>query len=100
MQLGDKNIGWFEPRRGSVMIVKNRLVPPTLSEAHIVYASLSPSCVSLHARTLAWCFASFGISDASIIFFQFLVFFPLSRFLSKFFLVSLWVIFVDNWYFR
>ena len=48
-----------EPRRGSVMIMnKEGLIPrPTLSEAHIVYTLLSPSCASLHTRTLAWCFA-------------------------------------------
>ena len=55
-----------EPRRGSVMMMKKKIFTsrPTLSEAHIVYTLLSPSCVSLHAKTLAWCFASFGISDA------------------------------------
>ena len=37
---------------------------PTVSDAHILRTSLSPSCASLQARTLAWCFASFGISDA------------------------------------
>ena len=41
-----------EPRRGSVMIVKNRLISrPTLSEAHIVCTLLSPSYASLRART-------------------------------------------------
>ena len=55
-----------EPRRGSVMMMKKKIFTsrPTLPEAHIVYTLLSPSCVSLHAKTLAWCFASFGISDA------------------------------------
>ena len=54
-----------EPRRGSVMMMKKIFTSrPTLSEAHIVYTLLSPSCVSLHTKTLAWCFASFGISDA------------------------------------
>ena len=84
------------------MIVKNRLVPPsTLSEAHIVYASLSPSCVSLHARTLAWCFASFGISDASIFFSDPCVL-SSEPFLERIFtfFVSLWIIFVDKWNFR
>ena len=80
-QLGDKNTVGGEPRRGSVMIVKNRLISrPTLSEAHIVCTLLSPSYASLRARTLAWCFASFGISDAcSCRCFSFPIVFPLSR---------------------
>ena len=63
------------------MIVKNRLISrPTLSEAHIVCTLLSPSYASLRARTLAWCFASFGISDAcSCRCFSFPIVFPLSR---------------------
>ena len=58
-----------------------RSIPlPTLSEAHIVCTLLSPSYASLHARTLAWCFASFGISDAcSCRCFSFPIVFPLSR---------------------
>ena len=80
-QLGDKSTVGDEPRRGSVMIVKNRLISrPTLSEAHIVCTLLSPSYASLRARTLAWCFASFGISDAcSCRCFSFPIVFPLSR---------------------
>ena len=68
------------------MIVKNRLVPPpTLSEAHIVYASLSPSCVSLpqgHLHGVSHQLAS----PMPLSFFQFPVSFPLSRFLSEFLL--------------
>ena len=65
-QLGDKNIVW---RRASERVgydyEEKILIPqPTLSEAPVVSTLLSPSCASLQARTLAWCFASFGISDA------------------------------------
>ena len=65
-QLGDKNIVW---RRASERVgydyEEKILIPqPTLSEAPVVITLLSPSCASLQARTLAWCFASFGISDA------------------------------------
>lgn len=52
------------------MIVKNRLIPrPTLSEAHIVWAyPITKLRVLANARSLAWCFASFGISDACLCF--------------------------------
>ena len=65
-QLGDKNIVW---RRASERVgydyEEKILIPqPTLYEAPVVITLLSPSCASLQARTLAWCFASFGISDA------------------------------------
>ena len=64
-QLGDKNIVW---RRASERVgyeyEEKILIPqPTLSEAPVVSTLLSPSFASLQARTLAWCFASFGISD-------------------------------------
>ena len=64
-----------------------RSIPlPTLSEAHIVCTLLSPSYASLHARTLAWCFASFGISDAcSCCCFSFPMVFPLWHHICSYF---------------
>ncbi len=60
----------FEPRRGSVMIIQkgeNDTTTDPLRGSYFVHIAITMQ-VSLHARTLAWCFASFGISDACFCF--------------------------------